>query len=402
MSKDVKRKEKLKKEKIQKEILDKFPKLVIFKEEDAPENIISAFKKQYNNMLLALNSKKNRTRDETIVFEFLKAIKKFNLNIDSADSFFVKRIMEMPFFKNVFIIFNQNYGHSSEKFIIAMLQLVVSCMTSYLFAQTNFNTFLPNNFFTVGYLNSEIYIRFFKISFERTQHGTIFKHFKKTNVDGQEYEIYFSKHSLERIFQRIISSTKYTTKKDSFLNYTGKNIAMDAFAEFFVKAKFEFCGFTKNQHLLCCYMPLTYEAEKMIKSPNFKKFKFDLPNLKNEKYEVILMRYFYFPFFVEGNKIVCKSSLLAGFSGTPEFYLRNSILDKRTSIEGLINPNDEELFLDIIKDFYSKQKNNSFVFTEEFNNILILFHHFDHPQFFKGEWQPMPRFAKVSKEILAI
>lgn len=403
MSKDVKRKEKLKKEKIQKEILDKFPKLVIFKEEDAPENIISAFKKQYNNMLLALNSKKNRTRDETIVFEFLKAIKKFDLDLNESysNSLLAKKIMEMPFFKNIFIMFNMSYGHSSLKFVKAMSQVVVSCITSYLFKETNFEKFMPNNFFTIGYLNNEVYIRFFKVHFEKTQNGTIFKHFKKINVDGQDYEIYFSKHSLERIFQRIVSTSHFVVKQQSFLDCAYKNITMDAFSEFIVNAKFEFCGFAKNQHLLCCYMPLTYEAEKMIKIDNFK-FKFEIPVFKNQKYETILMRYFYFPFFVEDNKIVCKSSLLAGYSGTPEFYLRNSVVDKRHSIKELVNPNEEELFIDIIKNFYSKQKNNSFVFTEEFNNILILFHHFDHPQFFKGEWESLPHFAKVSKEILAI
>jgi hypothetical protein len=402
MSKDVKRKEKLKKEKIQKEILDKFPKLVIFKEEDAPDNMVSAFKKQYNTMLFTLNCKKNRTQDETIVYEFLKAIKKFDLDLDSKNALLTKKIMDMPFFKNIFIMFNQTYGHSSSRFMIATLQIVVSCITSYLFTKTYFDKFLPNYFFTMGYLNNEVYLRFFKISFEKTQNGTIFKHFKKINVEGQNYEIYFSKHSLDRIFQRIVSTTKYSDKKESFLECIHKNITMDAFAEFIISAKFEFCGFSKNQHLLCCYMPLTYDAEKKIKSNNFKKFKFELPNLKNEKYEAILMRYFYFPFFVQGNKIICKSSLLAGYSGTPEFYLRNSILAKRISLKGLISPNDEELFVDIMGNFYSKQKSNSFIFTEEFNNILIVYHHFNNPQFFKGEWESLPRFAKLSKEILAI
>ena len=401
MSKDVKRKEKLKKEKIKKEILDKFPKLVIFKEEDAPENMVSAFKKQYNTMLFTLNSKKNKTKEETIAYEFLKAIKKFSLDLDT-NTFFTKKIMEMPFFKNIFIIFNQTYGHSSSRFMVATLQIVASCITSYLFTKTNFDKFLPNNFFTIGYLNNEVYLRFFKISFKKTENGTIFKHFKKINVEGQDYEIYFSKHSLDRIFQRIVSTTRYPDKQKSFLDCAHKNITMDAFAEFIINAKFEFCGFTKNQHLLCCYMPLTYDAEKKIKSNNFKKFKFELPNLKNEKYEAILMRYFYFPFFVQDKKIVCKSSLLAGYSGTPEFYLRNSILAKRISIQGLISPNEEELFIEIMGNFYSKQKNNSFVFTEEFNNILIVYHHFDCPQFFRGEWESLPRLAKLSKEILAI
>jgi hypothetical protein len=402
MSKDAKRKEKLKKEKNKKEVLDKFPKLVIFKEEEAPEGSAVIFKKCYRELLTELNFKKDKTRNEVLGFELLKAIVKYDFDLSSSDTYFVKKIMQNTFFMQSHIYFKNSFGHNVRKFLSAISQLTISCITSYLYKKTNFEKYFPDYFFNIGFLNNQIYIKFFKVKIEKNANGTLYKHFKNINVDGQTYEIHFTAHALSRICQRIMANHDNENSPEAFLNYAYQNVTLDTFADFITHAQFEFCGFSKNQHLLCCYMPLNHQVDKMIKKNNFQKYIFDIPHLKNQKYDKLLMRYFYFPFFVSGNKIICKSSLLAGFSGTPEFYLRNSIIDKRTSIEGLAPPEQENLVIDIMKDFYSKQKSNSFVFSDEFYMILILFHSLGKPQFFKGELTYFPFFAKLTKELLEV
>jgi hypothetical protein len=403
MSKDrqAKRKERIKQEKNKKEIIDKFPDIIFFCQENAPCDLFLNFKKIYKNLIAELNFKKEKTNNEQCVFEFLKAIRKHNLNF-SIDSYFAKKIMNSVLFQSNYKHFKEKFNYPVKHFLIAMSQLVLSCLTSLLIKKTSFEKYFPDYFFTVGYFSNQIYIKFHKVKTQKTSNGTIYEHFKKINVEEKQYEIHFSKHAIERITERIFSASKVNTSEFSFFDTTHENIVMDTFAEFIAHANFEFCGFSKNQHLLCCYMPLTYEVSKKIETDNKILNKSDFPLLKNQKYQRILMKYFYFPFIVEGNKIICKSALLAGFSGTPEFTLRNLILNNGFDFDVNCKKEEIDYFLEILKNFYSKQKNNSFVFTDDFYIICMFFHMLGKYQFFKGEWISFPHFTEISKEVLAI
>lgn len=401
MSKDrqTKRKEKIKKDNNIKEITDRFPSLIIFNESNSPDNNLSSvFKKLYRKMTLDLTSKKEKTVTEKIVLELFKAIKKYNLDIDS-DSFFTKRILDNSFFENYYNKMKNIL--STKKFITAILQVSLSSLNSFLIKRTNFEKYFPDYFFTSGYLGNQIYIKFFKIKKQKTDNGTIYQHFKKIIVDNQEYEIHFSKHAIERISGRVFSANKLNLKQGDFFDTFCESVVMNTFSEFIAHANFEFCGFSQNQHLLCCYMPLTQEISHRIEKDIFKKNN-EFPLLKNQKYETMLMKYFYFPFIVEDKKIICKSALLAGFAGTPEFILKNKILNGKIDFDNICSENDIIPFVNSIKKFYSKDENNSFLFTDEFFNIMMLFHILGSPQFFKGEWFSFPLFAKLSKEVLAI
>lgn len=401
MSKDrqAKRKEKIKKNSNIKEITDRFPSLVIFNESDAPDNNLnSVFKKLYRKMIFDLISKKEKTTTEKIVFEIFKAIKKYTLDVDS-DSFFAKKILDNNFFENYYNKMKNRF--STKRFLTTILQVSLSSLNSFLIKRTNFEKYFPDYFFTSGYLGNQIYIKFFKIKKQKTHGGTIYQHFKKITVDNQKYEIHFSKHAIERISGRVFSANKLNLKQGEFFDTFCESVVMSTFSEFIAHANFEFCGFSQNQHLLCCYMPLTQEVSHRIEKEIFKNNN-DFPLLKNHKYEAKLMKYFYFPFIVEGNKIICKSALLAGFSGTPEFTLKNKILNGKVDFSNICSESDIAPFFDSIKKFYSKNENNSFIFTDEFFNIMMLFHTLGSPQFFKGEWFSFPLFAKLSKEVLAI
>jgi hypothetical protein len=401
MSKDMKRKRKLKKDLLEKDFFNKFCSLELFSEDKAPPNIAVAFKKAYKKMLVELSDKKDKTSNEKTILEFLKMIRLSNFDPKfSPDSYTTIKILEKQFIQKLLIEFKTDYKFDTRKFLFTMLQLTTSCITSYLLKNSNFKNFFPYYFFTLGFLNNQVYIKFLKIESLKTDNGTLFKHLKGMNVEGEKYEIYFTKHSLDRISERILSEEEKKSFNLSFLNAEVDHIKMDALSEFFSHTHFNFCGFSGNQHLLCCYMPLTYDTDDKIKSSILKSIEF--PLLKNQRYDKILMRYFYFPFEVVGKKIICKSSLLAGFQGTPEFSLKNKILSDRIEFKDICSDDSWKNFKDILRSFYDKYENNSYLFNNDFSTIVIMYHLLGKEQFFKGEWIQFPTFSTLRKQIITM
>ena len=397
MSKEMKKKRKIKKDLLEKDFFNKFCYLELFSEDKAPPNIATGFKKAYRKMLVDLSDKKDKSSHEKVVLEFLKIIRLNNFDPNfSPNSYTTIKILEKQVIQKLSIEFKTDYKFDTRKFLFAMLQLTTSCITSYLLKNTNFKNFFPYYFFTLGFLNNQVYIKFLKIESLKTENGTLFKHLKQMNAEGDKYDIYFTKHSLDRISERIFSEKEIKIFNLSFLNAELDHIKMDALSEFFSHTHFNFCGFSGNQHLLCCYMTLTYEIENKIKSNALKYSEFNL--LKNQRYDKILMRYFYFPFEVVGKKIICKSSLLAGFKGTPEFSLKNNILSDRIEFKDICSDDSWKNFKNILRSFYDKYENNSYLFNNDFSTIVMMYHLLGKEQFFKGEWIQFPTFSTLRKE----
>lgn len=178
----------------------------LFSEDKSPPNIAIAFKKSYKKMLVELSDKKDKTSNEKVVIEFLKIIRLNNFDSNfSPNSYTTIKILNNQFIQKLLIEFKDDYDFNTRKFLFTMLQLTTSCITSYLLKNSNFKNFFPYYFFTLGFLNNQVYIKFLKIESLKTENGTLFKHLKDMNTEGEKYEIYFTKHSLDRISERILS-----------------------------------------------------------------------------------------------------------------------------------------------------------------------------------------------------
>ena len=409
MSKD--RLAKLKKEKNENEILNKFPNLEVFSIENAPEKIHLQIKKLYRNFLIKLNSKKEKNIQEKLAYEFLKHIKKNNINPCFIKSYELEKILELPI---VELLSKHTKIKIKKDLYFFCTQTIINFFKNFVWNKTGFQNHFPKYFYIMGFLNRNLYFKFLKLETTKSEFGTTYQHFKNIEADGKKYEIHFSKHAVERICERLFKKEVEGDNVDETdLDFVASTSALqilnnnqlqfkaihNAFAEFITHAHFEFCGFSKNQHLLCCYLPLSFYSESVLR--NFKFETEDLSFLKNHKDKnYTLMRHFYFPFIIMENKIICKSTLLAGFSGTPEFFIKNQLLNNNLKNTDFNEDYDE--IKNFVRTFYSKESNSSCLFTDEFLKILLIYHLAGKSQFFKGEWTSFPHFAELSKELLAI
>lgn len=402
MSKDrqAKRKERLKKEKAYDDLISKYPNVEIFSGEDSPNNIHLQIKKTYRQFLIEIDSKKDKTLSEKLFCEFCKFLKRHDIVPFQISSDDLNRFIETPFFLNCF---KNNYRKTNSKkdlFFLAS-QIASNLLKNKLWDKLNLNDYFPKYFYNIGFIQKNFFIKFFKCDTFKSEFGTTYKHFKDIEVDGKKYEIHFSKHSINRICERLFKREIENFKDHEVSNHEA---LLQAFSEFITHAHFEFCGFSsRNQHLLCCYLPLNFYCQRLFK---IKKFNTDkLETLKNHKTRShVLMRHFYFPFVVMDNKLICKSTLLAGFVGTPEHETRNKIINNNFKEKDFkeIFGEDYENVKNFIEDFYKKESNNSCLFSDSFIKILLIYHFVGKEQFYKGDWNSFPYLAEISKELLAI
>jgi hypothetical protein len=395
------RKDKLKKEALEREFYNQFPTIEIINEANAPNaempiKFIKAFKK----MLMQIRDKKNKTLNEKLVYELLKLSKKFDF-----DKFFrykelIEKLFNTPVFKEHFDYYkNALCDFGKKDYINALFQIVINRIEGYLLTNTNFKNYLPFNFFSVGFLSRfRIYIKFHKIESVKSVNGTLFKHDKKIHVEGQDYNIYFTRHSIDRILERIFNHSSDDTSSN-FLNNDCSNVPMKTLSEFITNAKFDFNGFSKNQHLLCCYMPMSINLASKIKDTGFEN-NYEIPFLdENDKSQKLLLKYFYFPFIIDGNMIICKSSLLAGFHGTPEYYLKVKILNNKADYGQFEDPKKQDLVIKTINEFYKKEEKNAVLFKEEYELLTMIFHMMGETQFVKAEWNGVPLVAETIRDV---
>ena len=402
MSKDrqAKRKERLKKEKAYDDLISKYPNIEVFSGEDAPQNIILQIKKTYRHFLLEIDAKKEKTFTEKLFCEFCKYLKKYDIIPCQVNSDQLKTFVDTPFFNNCF---KNNYKKTNSKkdlFFLAS-QIASNLLKNELWDKLNLKDHFPKFFYNIGFIQKNFFIKFFKCETFKSEFGTTYKHFKNIDVDGKTYEIHFSKHAIERICERLFKREIDNSKDNHILN---NQALLHAFSEFITHAHFEFSGFSsRNQHLLCCYLPLNFYCQSFFKQHKFNTD--SLETLKNHKTRsYVLMRHFYFPFVVMDNKLICKSTLLAGFVGTPENEIKNKIVNN--NFKGLdftkISNDNIGSIQKFIKEFYDKESNNSCLFSYSFINILLIYHLVGKHQFFKGDWNSFPYLAEISKELLAI
>lgn len=358
-------------EKIEKDYLSQFPPIYFIDNDLAPDQLQKDIKKAYKKTLLDIQSKKKNI-DETIFFEFAKKLKK--LNIDTILGQNMKEFIEWVNNNDLFInninvpstVKPQDYN--AAMFFCANLR-VRSFIKNEILNKIEINKYLPDNFVSFGLYKNGFYFRFHKIKKLKTDGGTIYQHKKNIIVDGQTFELWFSKHAIDRVIERI------GDELESPIIMLG---------EFMSHAPFMFNGFSGNQHLLCCYMLSPIEKNHAI----FNVFEnFETVTMKDHKKSDILMKYLYFPFVVKDNKIICKSALLPGFQGTPEFSLKQQLI--KSGYDNDDNPNVID-FKNCLKEFYRRDNEKQSVITADFMFIALMFHQSGLHQFFDGEYKSYP------------
>ncbi len=366
------RDKKIKKDKLEKDYLSQFPLINFIDSQNAPESFEKDIKKAYRQVLLDLQKKK--TIKDAFFYEFLKMFKKLHADTVSGESMkkLIYWVCNHELFQKIYPPQSQPLVKNLKlsKFLYATQQ-IRSIFIEKIEEKTNIDKYLPDCFATFGIYGNGFYVRFHAVFKEKTDGGTIYKHAKTLNVDGVEYELWFSKHALDRVIQRVGSILE------------SPNVIM---GEFISHAPFFFNGFTGQQHLLCCYMPSPLRNNKNI----FDDVGIELPVLAGHKQEDRLMKYLYFPFVVKGKRIICKSALLPGFAGTPEYYLKEKLSKM---------PSSDELDAECIKMFYDRNYQMQNAISAEFCYISILFHKFGMPQYFQGEFNCFPIIATFQNEL---
>ena len=364
------RDKKVKADKLEKDYLSQFPPIYFIDKDLAPEKFEKDIKKAYKNYLLELQSKK-KTTVEKIFFEFTKKMKKINADTVFGDNMsdFINWVNSNEFFEKV--TENKELPILKNIKLSKFLYIAMKCRSLFIQEITkriNINKYLPDYYASFGIYKNGFYVRFHQIQKEKTDGGTLYKHKRNLFVDGQEYELWFSKHAIDRVLQRVGD------------DYESPLIIL---GEFISHAPFMFNGFGSMQHLLCCYMlsPLRKDNQIFEFCPEVK-----VDVLKNHKDEERLMKYLYFPFVVKDNRIICKSALLPGFQGTPEYQFKEQML------KDPLKENEFDVLKIALKEFYSRSNENQNVISSDFVFIAIMFHKYGFPQFFDGSidyYQPV-------------
>lgn len=385
----MKRKDEKTRKKKDLEILGKYPSLSIIGGDNVDAKIISSIKKTYRNIIFMIDSKK-KNETELILCEFLKHIKKYNFHTQKNSRETVDKFWEIYKPKAGWIL-NEIYKNLKDKdndklgFFLAAVHSTITMLTNQMFKQCNLINIMPDTFMLCSLYKDNVMVRFKSMTSKATPSGRIYKHKKNMMVDGKEYELWFTKHAIERIMQRVANFD-----------------VMKIVAEFMHHAHFEFSGFGKFQHLLCAYLATPISGSVILEVDD------DIPTMNGHEPKDVISKYLYFPFVIDENKIVCKSGLIPGFYGTPEFLLRQSIEKNNVTYKGskvnlnepLLTKNGLEIIpCKIVKDFYEKNCDGQMVNTNDFHFISYIFHRLDMPQYYMGEMKSFtPIISRNIKE----
>lgn len=382
------REKSVRQEKIENDILRRYPKLDLINTECAPERFVQEVKKAYRKTILEIGSGKATGRAE-ILRELMKSVVKFGSNTVSGMG--MKPLMEWcsesGVLKSSTHVSKDAESFSSEggnkklrKFLITLTH-ARNELLSLLSERVEFDKWMPDNFISCGMFRDGWYVKFHRSERVSTDGGKIYRHDKSIEVDGQRYELWLSKHAMERVVGRVC--------KDP-------DVGIAVLGEFMSHAIFQFAGFGKFQHLLVCYMPTPYRSMSDI----YTKDDLDIPVVPGHRGEEPVMRYLYFPFSVDGNRIILKSALLPGFHGTPEFAAKEDIVTSRArgTVPGLSEKDWAEVRRRTVE-FYDRDNDTQMVMSNYYMTIAIVFNLLGHPQFYLGDFELFPVAATSPQEL---
>lgn len=381
------RKEEKTRKKNESEVLGKYPGLSIVGEEHVDQQIISAIKKAYKNIILTVDSKR-KSESELIVCDLLKHIKKHGFHSQQKSNNVVNKFWDI-YKPGAGRFLNYVYESIKSKendklgFFISAVHSTTTILTNKIFKCCKLESILPDTFMLCSLYKDGLLLRFHQIPSKATPSGRVYKHEKSIVVDGKEYEIWFTKHALERVMQRVASFD-----------------VMKIMGEFMSHAHFEFSGFGKFQHLLCAYLATSISGSVAITDED------DIPTMSGQNPVDMISKYLYFPFVVEDNRIICKSGLIPGFYGTPEFLLRQAIEKNNVVFEGEMVDLDKPIKTNggkmitpskVVRDFYEKNCDGQMVNTNNFYFISYIFHKLGMVQYYMGEIESF--FPIISRNI---
>jgi len=391
------RDKKVKIEKLEKDYLSKFPSIYFVDKDLAPQSFEKEIKKAYRKLLFGFQTNKKNLK-EMFFIEFMKKIKKLNIDTVLGDN--MKEIIDWVSGNEMFLkAFDIQHAPEMKNRKLALFLHAAGKLRSFFIKmicdQINLSKYLPDYFASFGLYRNGFFIRFHQVQKEKTEGGTIYRHHKNLTVDGESYELWFSKHAIDRVLERV-----------------GEEIESPIIilGEFISHAPFSFNGFGTMQHLLCCYMPSPFRKNSEV----YEAAGINLSVLDGHTKSENLMKYLYFPFVVKGNKIICKSALLPGFYGTPEYQMKEELLRGLPESERSMDiysdeledalkacMNSEDALRLCLKKFYDRNNENQNVISSEFCYISLMFHKHGMPQYFWGDfdgYQPIITCTKQLKQ----
>lgn len=374
----AKRDKNIRKEKLENDILRRYPGLTLVGSECAPNKFVSEVKKAYRQTILEMASTKVAGRAE-ILRELMKTMVKLGSNtvtgigmkslIDwCCDSGIIKSDAHVNRDADAFQAEGGN--RKLKKFLITLIH-ARNELLSLLSERVDFKNWMPENYISCGLYRDGWYVKFHSPVRASTGGGKIYRHDKTIMVEGKRYEIWLSRHAMDRVVGRVCGDP---------------DVSVSVLGEFMSHGIFQFAGFGKFQHLLVCYMPTPYRGVQEI---------YDgqpcVPVIPGHKGDEPVMRYLYFPFAVEGDRIVLKSALLPGFYGTPEFSAKEDIVSGRArAMIPKLSDDDWERARRRTTEFYDRDNDSQMVMTGNYMTVAIVFNLLGHNQFYRGEFEMFP------------
>ena len=372
------------KDRLEKDTIRRYPSLQLVGTEGVPEKYLTEVKRAYRKVILNLANNKSNGRSE-VLREFMKMIVKQRAN--SVSGMGMRNLMEWCSKADVskcsksvaedMESFCQEGGSKKTRKFLMMLTHVRNELLSHMSEHVDFVKWMPDYCLSCGMLRDGWYIRFHAAEVQSTSGGKIYKHSRSVEVEGKTYEIWLSKHALDRIIGRVC--------KDP-------DVSVCVLAEFMRHGIFQFSGFGKFQHLLVCLMPTPYRRSAALSE--------EATAIDGHRGDEPVMRYLYFPFAVDGDKIILKSALLPGFYGTPEYAVKEDIASGRCreSAGGLSEQQWEEISKRA-KQFYDRSNDEQMVMSDNFMTMSIIFHMLGHKQFYMADFELFPLIVMSPSEI---
>lgn len=375
----AKRDKNVRKVKLENDILRRYPGLTLVDSDVAPEKFVSEVKKAYRQTILQMASTKVAGRSE-ILRELMKTMVKIGSNtvtgigmkslIDwCCDSGIIKSDAHVRMDADAF---QAEGGNRKLKSFLITLVHARNELLSLLAERLDFKKWMPEHYISCGLYRDGWYVRFHSPVRASTGGGKIYRHDKTIEVDGKRYQLWLSRHAMDRVVGRVCGDP---------------DVSVSVLGEFMSHAIFQFAGFGKFQHLLVCYMPTPYRGVCEIYNDE----QSNITVIPGQKGDEPVMRYLYFPFVVDGDRIILKSALLPGFYGTPEFSAKEDIVSGRArSMLPKLSEEDWHRARQRTLEFYDRDNESQMVMTGNYMTVAIVFSLLGHPQFYRGEFDMFP------------
>jgi hypothetical protein len=358
-NKKKEREERIRKQKHIDSLRSSFPHVIYLNEDIVSKELVDAVKKAFD-ILDFQKQMMSFNKNCEIYFNFLKTVKKKGLN--EAINCFDVGSLDTSIFPQRNLYFDKFHN---EKNVVKGVHSLILWMGIYIHKKLDkvlLKKCLPFEFFRLFFIGNKICVLFYKINRHKTSFGGVYTlhNGQKITHEGNEYQIAYSNHAIERHMQRHFDENPY----DCF-------VKQDNFYE-----TLRYCRFFLNQEnpenlLLETYVPImsiqfSHEFYDWISEFAFefpcvdKNFNSFISYYNTESLNMCFAKIFYSPVKFEGDKAIIVTNLLPGFKGTPEydFWKNKKVLSR------------EDYFM--MRDFFNKSDQTNY--DKNWEKIIIIFY----------------------------